>query len=414
MRKFERGVLFAAGDVCYNKMTLRNLRGKIVQAERGSIVKKQKLVCAILALCMTVPFLSGCSGAWEGYEIADLSQYITLGDYKGLTYTLTEVKITDEDVEKVIDEVRSENMEKKELTERTAEKNDYVVIDYACKVEAGKISALSGTAQTFVVGSTHTLGDIAGFSDSLIGKKKDDSYVFEFTFPEDYTNDKISDISLVAGKEATIEVSVKSVFEYVLPELDDAFVAKVSKNSATVAEYREEIRTQLTETAREEAEVKMQEEIWLKVVENCTVLKYPQTEIETYRKEMQDYYEEYASYYGYELSEFLSYAYGYTLEEFEKKKQDYAESSVLSDLALYAIARTEGITVSEEEYQQGLKAYFEKTGKANGISTIEEFESYYTKALITQSILWDEVILFLCDTAIGVDAPESGAESSAE
>ncbi|MBQ4064571.1 MAG: hypothetical protein IJD10_00575, partial [Clostridia bacterium] len=113
----------------------------------------------------------------------------------------------------------------------------------------------------------------------------------------------------------------------------------------------------------------------------------------------------YADYYGYTFEEFLKSAYELTPEEFEVKKQEYAESSIKSDMALYAIAAAEGITVSDEEYAAGLKRYFELTGAELGLSDEAALEQYYGKEMIRQSVLWDEVSAFLLAEGKGVEGP---------
>ena len=382
------------------------LVGSPLHAPDGKEPIMKRLLPLLLSLTLLLPALCGCGEKWEGYEKADLDAYITLGNYVGVEYSLVSTEVTDKQVDEAIEKVRSDNMIKSEVTSRPSAKNDYVVIDYTTSVDAGVISALSDKDKTFAVASTYTLKEIPGFSESLLDRRAGDTYVFELTFPADYKNDSISDITLVAGKKAKVEVVIDSLFEYVKPELNDEFVGKVSKTAKTVAEYKAEVRAQLKAEAEELAKTTMQEDVWAAVLEGCEVKKYPSAELDKYKTEMQEYYEEYASYYGYEFEEFLSTAYGYTPEQFEKKKTEYAESSVLSDLALYAVAAKEGLSVNEEEYKAGLKRYFEMTGAELGLKTEQAFEEYYTKEMIMQSVLWDEVIDLLCQSAVGVEKSE--------
>ncbi len=353
------------------------------------------------ALCALLMLVSLASCAFEGYAEADLSAYLTLGEYKGLPYTIVDTTVTEDEVNEAIEDVRAEHMVKSEQPDRESVKGDYVVIDYTTSVQAGQIAALSAKDKTFAVGSTYTLKDIPGVSEFLIGKKMGESYTFTLTFPADYTNANISDVKLVAGKEATVEITIKSLYEYVKPELNDEFVQKVSETAKTVDEYKAQIRAELEESAQDEAKTAMQEEIWAAVLENATVKKYPKSEVTRLKEEMHQSYEEYAASYGYELEEFLSSAYGYSMETFEQKKQENAEGQVKNNLVLYSIARAEGIEVTDEEYTAGLKAYFDMMGEALGLKTIEDFEAYHTKEVIHESLLWDEVILFLCEAGMG-------------
>ena len=66
-------------------------------------ISMKRLIPLLLSMIL---LLAACAPAWNGYETTDLSKFISLGNYKGLTYTQAEINITDEDVEKSIDAIQ--------------------------------------------------------------------------------------------------------------------------------------------------------------------------------------------------------------------------------------------------------------------------------------------------------------------
>lgn len=62
---------------------------------------------------------------------------------------------------------------------------------------------------------------VPGFEEQIVGMKAGDERDVVVTFPENY-------VEALAGKEATFKVTVKSVKEPELPELDDELAKDIS------------------------------------------------------------------------------------------------------------------------------------------------------------------------------------------
>ena len=139
---------------------------------------------------------------------------VVLGDYKGIRVEKKEYPVTDEDVDKELENMRNANARMVAVEGRPAKKDDMVIIDY--KGFVGEEQFEGGTAenQPLVLGSGHF---IEGFEDQLIGAKAGDSVEVKVTFPEDYHAEHL------AGKEAVFKVDVKEIKEKELPTLTTSF-----------------------------------------------------------------------------------------------------------------------------------------------------------------------------------------------
>ena len=97
-------------------------------------------------------------------------------------------------------------------------------------------------------------------------------------------------------------------------------------------------------------------------------------------------YEQYASYFGMSLDDFLSNN-GMT----DEKLEENARFQISCTLAIDAIGKAENMTVSDEEYQSGLEELANQYGAESG----EAFEEQYGKEDVENSIL-DDKIMEMC------------------
>ena len=80
------------------------------------------------------------------------------------------------------------------------------------------------------------------------------------TFPEEYHAEELK------GKPAMFKVKVKEIKEKVLPELDDDFAQDVS-DFDTLAEYKEDLKKNITVRKENEAKAKKEDEAIAKIIE---------------------------------------------------------------------------------------------------------------------------------------------------
>jgi trigger factor len=103
-----------------------------------------------------------------------------------------------------------------------------------------------------VLGEGRTLKEFEG---AFLGMKPGESKSFDVTFPPDYFAKNL------AGKTATFEVSVKSVQESHLPEVDEAFAQSMGIHTGGAAKLREEVATNLKREAKRRIQTKVKEQV---------------------------------------------------------------------------------------------------------------------------------------------------------
>ncbi len=290
--------------------------------------------------------------------IVTVKPEVVLGDYKGIRVEKKEYPVTDEDVDKELENMRNANARMVAVEGRPAKKDDMVIIDY--KGFVGEEQFEGGTAenQPLVLGSGHF---IEGFEDQLIGAKAGDSVEVKVTFPEDYHAEHL------AGEEAVFKVDVKEIKEKELPDLDDEFAKDVSEFE-TLEDLKKDIRKKLEERAAHRAKHETEDEV-IKRVTELSEIDIPEVMIEKQIDSMVRDFEMQLMYQGLKLEGYLDY-YKKSMEEFRDGLRSEATERVRTQLTLEKVSQAEGITASEEELDKEL----EEMAKRYKMEDIEKFK----------------------------------------
>lgn len=154
----------------------------------------------------------------------DVRPDFNLPDYNNLTTEVAPTDPTDEEVEKVIEGLRSERADFKPA-DRAAQKGDYVKLSYEGKVDGTPITDLAPDKQLYgkvpqtweeVEGENE--GVIPGLGRQLAGLKVGEKRDVTITFPADF-----APVPALAGKSAVYTVEIQEIRERILPALDAEF-----------------------------------------------------------------------------------------------------------------------------------------------------------------------------------------------
>jgi len=183
----------------------------------------------------------------------DVRPTIELPDYKGLEVTVEPVTVTEEQEQKVLDDLR-ERFATLVDVDRPAEKGDNVTIALTATIDDEVVDEAEDLS--YEIGSGTMLD---GLDEALDGLSAGEDAIFETTLAG-------GDHS---GEEATVKVVLQSVKERELPEADDDF-AQLASEFDTIEELKEDLKEQAAEEAKTnqgvEAREKALEEL-LKMVE---------------------------------------------------------------------------------------------------------------------------------------------------
>jgi len=265
---------------------------------------------------------------------------VTLPDYSKIKKQRDSVIVSEKDVTEVIDNLRIRSAEKKDV-ERSAKKNDQVIIDFKGVDSKGiAINGAEGKDYPLVLGSNSF---IPGFEDNLTGLKNAETKTFTLTFPKGYG------VKSLANKIVTFTVTVKKVQELIEPKLDDEFAAKVGPFK-TISELKKDIKTQLENEKSNQADRMLENEIIQEIVKKSK-LEVPETLVTDQIVQLKNEVRQNLIYRGQTWEEMLK-AEGKTEEEYvtEQLKPE-AELRVKTGLILAEISIAEGLEISPEELE---------------------------------------------------------------
>ncbi|MGN8631024.1 trigger factor [Blautia sp. HCP3S3_G3] len=265
---------------------------------------------------------------------------VTLGEYKGVEVPKAEVAVTDEDIDAEIKKEQEKNSRTITVEDRGAENGDITTIDFEGFVDDVAFEGGKGTDYPLTLGSGSF---IPGFEDQLVGAKAGDHVEVKVTFPEEYQAKEL------AGKEAVFQCDVKKVETKELPELDDDFAQDVSEFD-TLAEYREDVKKNLTEKKEKEAASAKENAAVEKAVENAQ-MDIPDAMVLTQARQMVDDFGRRMQQQGLTLEQYFQYT-GLTLDKMIEDSKPQALKRIQTRLVLEKIAEVENIQPTEEEVDE--------------------------------------------------------------
>lgn len=263
---------------------------------------------------------------------------VTLGEYKGLEVTKDEVVVTEEEVQKQLDQIRDQQAKMVVAGEgATLQNNDFAVIDFAGSVDGVPFDGGEGKSYPLQIGSGNF---IPGFEEQLIGAKSGDDVTVKVTFPEEYF------VKELAGKEAEFQTHIHDIKHKELPELTDEFAKEVSAYE-TMAELEADLRKKLQADAEKRAAEKYTGELIQTVVNNSQV-EVPEIMVEERIDNMLQEMDMNLSGRGMNLNSYLKMM-NKTEEELRGDYKETATANVKTDLVLEAIAKAENIEVTPDD-----------------------------------------------------------------
>ena len=323
-----------------------------------------------------------------------LEPTIDLGDYLSIRVEHEPVEIGEEQVDDVISRIQEEQAVW-EPVERAAEYGDRLNLDVNGEIDGELV--VDDHDVEYVPNEDNVL-PFPGFAPNLVGLSEDDESEFNVTIPEDYPREQY------AGKEVQFKVSVLSVKQKSVPELDDEFARSVGDGFDDVEALRSNIRESLTNqaeaTSRNELEQKSLEALCEAAVVNASPILY-ERELEA----MQADRERMLRQQGLDLPTYLRFM-GKSNEEFLEEMRPSAERRLVGGLVMRKLAEVEEIEISDEDIQSETDRLFEmSTGdeaEQESLDNLRQFlDSQSTRDNIRSSLHSRRVLERLTDITQG-------------
>ena len=156
---------------------------------------------------------------------------IILPDFSKLEVERLNADINDTDIDEMIETLRQQR-QTWEVIEREAADQDMTNIDYLGKKDGEEFEGGAAQGANLVLGSERM---IPGFEAGIIGKKAGDEFTLSLKFPTEYHNDDL------AGAAVEFDITLNSVSEQVLPEVNEEFYKSFGVEEGGVEAFREEV-----------------------------------------------------------------------------------------------------------------------------------------------------------------------------
>lgn len=309
---------------------------------------------------------------------------VTLGQYKGLTFTKKDPNPTDEDIDAELRKEQEKAARIVDVTDRAVANGDIANIDFKGYIDDVAFEGGEGTDFDLEIGS-HTFID--NFEEQLIGAEIGQEVVVNVTFPENYGKEDL------ANKPAKFEVKINAIKSKELPELNDEFIQDTTE-AESLKDYRNDICGKLLAQNIERFKAEKEEELINKLVEVCE-MDIPQAMIDADVEMKINEYAFQLQQQGIGLDMYLQYM-GQTMDSMKEAYKPMSEKHVQARLALEAVAKAEGIEVTDED----IKAEAEKVAKAYNMPVEQIMQSVDFVNTVKADILRQKALKVVEEAAV--------------
>ena len=345
------------------------------QTAEGEMSTAEKNAADEAALAKFIKeYREGLYAEEELFRYENLSDYYTLGEYKGLTYPddkLIQTEVSEEEIQRYMTYL---------LISNTVPDSDYTAVGEGeplqefdvVTVDTIGVDAVDGKEYenakdaSFMIGSRSQAED---YEVGFIGQKVGSTFQMTITFSPYFSNPTI------AGETLNFTVTVKSAMRPKIPEATTQVYSSIAGTAfKTMDEVHDAIRDYLETKKAEQSYQSVAEYLQGKLLDLGQVKSYPEKELEIYRRRYIDDYTQGAES-GITLEEFCKTQLGITYEEFNGYAVEYAQISTAASLMILLTAEKENITCTDEQMEAVIRQLY--SNMSEYFSNMESFLSYH-------------------------------------
>ena len=342
--------------------------GRIMEAALQDIFKEEGLPRNERPLPYSAPELQGeptldLEQDLQFTVVYDVLPDVKIGQWKGLKVEYPYAEAGDDDIKRELDEIRERNavvMDRDE--EASAQNGDVVTIDYQIYEENGEAHQdMQRKDFAFTLGSGT---NVYKFDEDIIGMKKGETKEFDKTFADDPANPAL------AGKTRKVRITLTSLKEKKLPDLDDDLAQDVDEKFKTLDDLKNSIREKLNKNLDWRLREKKLSEVLKKIMENTPVV-IPESMI---KAEVEGRWRRLARYYNTNAETMIQMMSG---GEKENEWRGIAEKALHSRIIIETLMEEQKIEVSDEDVEKE----FQKIAEENSVE-IDEVKKHYNEQAI--------------------------------
>jgi trigger factor len=225
---------------------------------------------------------------------------------------------------------------------RPAQTGDVITFDLRVSIDGAEQENMTASERRAELGKGNLLPDL---EQGMLGVNVGETRDISVSFPDDYGYEELR------GKTAVFHVTAKQIQAKVLPEADDEFAKDLGED--TLDALKASVRARLESSARERSDALMREALVEKLVDKNPVPVPPSMIDQETRSQLEQYVR-----LQYMLRQEPNLGPDFQ-EEFKRR----AERKVRAGLLFGAIARSESISVTDQDLEAKLAEIAERTGK---------------------------------------------------
>jgi len=308
----------------------------------------------------------------------DVWPEINLPEYKGIQVKKQEVTVTEEDMQKALEDLRKRAARYVPVEGRGVADGDYVVAQIQGR-DARTGKALP--AEKVVVLAGHHDNE-EGLNQAIIGLNPGETGSFAVTYDKNHPNKRL------AGREIAYQLKVEEIKEKQVPSIDDDFAREVGEYR-DLEHLKDELRSQILDAKKKTRRREVAEEIVNKLAAQMN-LELPESVV---NRETEALFRRHVS--GPSGRRISPEEEGPVKEAL----QEEAVRNITRHLILQKIAEKERISVSEEEIQEEMKA-IAASNRVPLAKVVETVEREGRREELRDSLVRRKTVDFLVESAI--------------
>ena len=305
-------------------------------------------------------------------------------DHLGLDVEKEILSVSEEDVQKRLEEIREANGKMVPIEEeRQIRDGDFVIVDYEGFEDGQPIEDVKSSNLLVKVGKNDLHPK---FDEALVGLKKEDETEVDIDFEKDFYHAKL------AGKSVNFKIKTADIKELVLPELNDEFASNLGADLKDLDSLKNELKTAITSQEEKRIDSEIKQRLLEKISEGID-FELPEVlieaEINFSFKRLNDNLERSGS--------SLEKA-GITEAGLRKEFRPASEKRVREMLILDRIAKQDKIDIDDDDLEKGYGKLAESMGQ-----DIETVKKYYEARgqldSLKEELLKEKTLNYLVDHA---------------
>lgn len=363
---------------------------------------------------------------------------VDLGDYRALRLPYEEQEVTDEDVERALDDIRDQQATL-DPVERPLQMGDVALLDIVgtwvrdeepaeaeAEVDADEAEAegeeeaetepeqkrndtwlaRKGVRVKISEDSTYP---VPGFPEQVLGMEPGEQREFQMSFPDD--DEDLAEA--LRGKTLAFDVTCAEIYEYTAPELDDEF-AKDLGDYEDLEALKTEIRAQIADHYRQEARDEYIGKVMDELIDSVATLAYPPVMVEEQIDHMLEDFDQQLRQQGLNLDEYKRLN-NLTDEQIRADLDEQARRQLGQALILGELAEVEQLSVREEEINDEIETailpYGEQAALARQLFSSPEARRQLRNRILAQKSV-DRLIAIAKGEEPPIGEPEPEPEAS--